>query len=430
MTQRSRSDRIALVLFVLATAGGVFMYGVAVGHFQWFPFSVLEQLHDATRMAVTGESDSWYVRQVDHGFEGPVRRGDGARAGLNLVTRFESETEFRAEILDMDGALVHQWAVDWFDVWPDADHLPEQRIPRERPGTHIHGAVVLPDGDLVYNYEHLGLVRLDRDGEVVWRLPYPTHHSVHLDEAGNLWVSGQIDHESPVDRFPQRSPPFSEYTALEVSPDGEILSEWSVSRILEENDLGGLLHLGTTANRDLGVGGADILHLNDVEPFPDSLAEGVFRRGDVMVSLRNINTVLVFDRESREIRHIATGRFVRQHDPDFLDGNRYSVYDNNNIAPEARGSRSRIVILDARDGSVTTWFEGGPDVPFYSDIMGKHQWLPDGHLLVTESMQGRAVEIDASREVVWEYVNQVRPGTVGIVEEVQRLPAGFEAIYR
>jgi len=428
--ERSRSDRIALGLFVLVVVGGVFLYGVAVGRFEWFPFGVLERLHQQTRMAVTGDSDSWYLRQADHGFEGPVRRTGDPIPGLNLVTRFQDETRFLVEVMDAEGRQVHRWNVDWFEIWPDADHLPEGRIPRSPPGTHVHGAVVLPDGDLVFNYEHLGLVRLDRDGDVVWRLPYQTHHSVHLDEAGNLWVSGQIDHATPLDRFPQRSPPFTEYTALEVSPGGEILGEWSISRILQDNGLEGLLHLGTTANQDMRVGTADLLHLNDVEPFPDSLEEGVFRRGDVMVSLRNINTVLVFDAASGKVRHVSTGMFVRQHDPDFIDGDRFSVFDNHNVGPENGESRSRIVIVDAAAGETTVAFAGSPEHPFYSDIMGKHQWLPGGHLLVTESMQGRAFELDDEGNVVWEYVNQVRPGTVGLVEEVQRLAPRFDAVFR
>ena len=45
-------------------------------------------------------------------------------------------------------------------------------------------------------------------------------------------------------------------------------------------------------------------NLNDVEPFPPTMEEGFFRQGDILVSLRNINTVFVFNRHSRKIKLI------------------------------------------------------------------------------------------------------------------------------
>ena len=93
---------------------------------------------------------------------------------------------------------------------------PKTRFPSERPGTHIHGAVVLEDGDIVYNYEHLGLVRLDLCGEVVWRLPYRTHHSVHQDDDGDLWVSAQINRDGEATGYPNHVLEFVDPIILEV----------------------------------------------------------------------------------------------------------------------------------------------------------------------------------------------------------------------
>jgi hypothetical protein len=222
--------------------------------------------------------------------------------------------------MDMDGTKLHAWRIDWFRLWPDAGHVPKRRVPRFRPGTIVHGAVLMDDGDLVFNFDQLGLVRLDRHGDVVWRLPYQTHHSVCWHDSGNLWVCGQKEHAQPDARFPNRLPPFREYTILEVTPEGEIAEEWSVPELLRENGLTGLLHLGTLNNWSTQVRD-DSLHLNDVEAFPDRMEEDFFQRGGVLVSLRNVNTVFVFNRRSREIKFICTGWFVRQHDPDFVDGN-------------------------------------------------------------------------------------------------------------
>ena len=55
---------------------------------------------------------------------------------------------------------------------------------------------------------------------------------------------------------------------------------------------------------------------------------------------------------------------------------------------------SRIVILSAPEGEEEVVFEGSEQQPFYSKRMGKHQWLPNGNLLITEATEGRAFELD------------------------------------
>ena len=57
--------------------------------------------------------------------------------------------------------------------------------------------------------------------------------------------------------------------------------------------------------------------------------------------------------------------------------------------------------------------------------MGKHEWLPNGNLLVTESEKGRAFEVDQQGNIVWEFVNLVADGYAGRVGEVHRLLEPF-----
>ena len=349
-------------------------------------------------------------------------------SGLNLVTSMVTDDRISIRVIDMEGQVHNEIFVDWFDIWPDATHIPASDVPRSRPGTHIHGIVMLANGDVVFNFEQLGLVRMTPCGEVVWKLPYRTHHSVSLDQQGNLWVSGQITHVDKVADYPNHQPPFREPMVLKVSPDGRILEEISVFDILIKNDLRGYLHLVTANNQNTVVTG-DTVHLNDVEIFPTTLDEGIFQHGDIMISLRNISTVLVFDPDDLKIRYSITGRFVRQHDPDFMDGNTLSIFDNNNIAPKNFGHSSRILVVSAISGDIDVWYEGTDVKPFYTDIMGKSQWLEDGSLLVTDSRNGRAFQLNPNREIVWEFTNLVDEGVVGIVEEVQRLPAEMTPLF-
>lgn len=417
-------------MFWLSTAALLFGFGLVVGKYEVFPYRVIalaaEGLQAVRTNSPVGDKLPWYYIKVESPAPPGIHNPGGAQPGLNLVTRFAADNRITIEIMDLDGNKVHNWDVDWFTIWPDAAHLPDKRLPKSRPGTHAHGAVILDDGDLVFNYNHLGLVRLDRDGEVVWRLPYQTHHSVHLHDDGNLWVCGQRVRNDINPKIPGRLRPYEEYTLLEITPDGEIVNEWSVQDLLQD-ERPGLFYMGTPQQyvhaRD------DRMHLNDVEPFPEHMEEGFFKRGDVLVSVKKVNTVFVFNSETKEIKFISTGRFVWQHDPDFVDGNTISVFDNNKRrAHGVRNAQSRIITLNT-DDQEEVCYEGTEEKPFYTGIMGKHQWLENGNLLITSSMEGRAFEVNNNGETVWEHYNYVDEGVVGVTDEVQRLPERCTEIF-
>jgi len=64
----------------------------------------------------------------------------------------------------------------------------------------------------------------------------------------------------------------------------------------------------------------DPLHLNDIEPLPASMASEypLFDAGDLLVSLRYPDLVLVVDPDSETVKWYESRYFTRQHDPDFL----------------------------------------------------------------------------------------------------------------
>lgn len=348
--------------------------------------------------------------------------------GLTKTVTVKGDHTLGVDVVDADGSAVQSWSIQWWQVWPEQpDYLEWVEIPKNRPGTHIHGAEILDNGDLVFNFEHLSLVRMNPCGEVVWRLPYRTHHSIFVAEDGTLWVSAQRNHTTGLEELPLYGPNFIEPVILQVSQDGEILQEKSVFDLLRDNDRVGALYHSSQDNGYPETQG-DTLHLNDVEVFGESISPGVFVPGDIMISLRNINTVMVFDRKWN-LKYSVTDEFVRQHDPDFIDGNLISIFDNHNTTRRESGSTpfSRILIKDASNGQTTVAFEGTEEKPFFTGIMGKHQWLDNGNLLLSESRYGRALEISPAGEQVWELYNVVEPGWLGIMEEVERLPPKMDA---
>jgi hypothetical protein len=430
-------QKFSFILFMLSCAFIIFICGFIVGEFKPFPYQIYAEAVKGFQKIRDDKSGKlpWYYIRLQKPFPDVASDAGQPYEGLTLVTKMAADKNMSAEIIDLHGRTVHTWDINWFKMWPDVQHLPEADIPLEKPGTHIHGAVLMENGDLVFNFEKKGLIRIDRQGKVVWRLPYITHHTVHRHDDGNLWVCAWKYQTERTARLPNLVPPFYEDMILTVSPQGKILKERSVADILRKNGYAGLLYLGTLHNNSTDVSSAlslrrDILHLNDVEPFPAKFKEGFFIHGDVLVSLRNVNTVFVFNAESEKIKYITTGKFIRQHDPDFLDGNIFSVFDNNNtsaLAPDL--PFSRIVIVSARENTSRVYFAGSVQNPFFTSIMGKHQWLGNGNLLITESMSGRGFEINQRGQMVWQYVNYVDQGVVGLVDEVQRLPVEYTRIF-
>jgi len=51
-------------------------------------------------------------------------------------------------------------------------------------------------------------------------------------------------------------------------------------------------------------------------------------------------------------------------------------------------------------------YNADPPEDFYTYERGSHQFLPNGNLLITETFEGRILEVNAKGEVVWQYITQ------------------------
>lgn len=412
--------------FLLSLTVGAFAYGYFAHSRGWFPASLITQAELGLQEARENvdEKRAWYYYDTKRTERSRSLEPARIMPGLTLVSYVAADKRQAIEIIDAQGATVHKWDTNWFDLWPDATHLADEIAPKAPPGAVLNGVLLMDNGDVIFNFDACGLVRLDACGEVVWRVPLRTHHSLCLDGEGDIWTSVRYTRKEPIPGLTNHVPWFEDYTIVELSPEGRTLREVSLFTLLRENDLEGLLYLSARDDNNTEVTG-DTLHVNDVEIFPATMTPGFFQPGDVMVSLRNINTIAVFGADLHTLRYVATGRVVRQHDPDFVDGNTFSIYDNHNRGRVEDGVQSRIVVVNAPTGDMRVAFAGKPELPFFSTIIGRHQWLENGNLLVVETTAGRVFEVGTDGKLIWEFINLVGPETVGLVSEGMRLPARF-----
>ena len=140
-----------------------------------------------------------------------------------------------------------------------------------------------------------------------------------------------------------------------------------------------------------------------------------FRAGDLAISLRTHNLVLVVDPRNWRVKWHQTGPWLRQHDPWFLPDGAISVFNNNaykfELDPGLRsnpaGQRvSNITKVYPSTGRATIVYGGNERQSFLTVIRGKHQPTPEGGFLITEHEAGRVFEVDAQGEVVWEFINR------------------------
>lgn len=418
---------IARLMAALLVFGG---WGFITAEFKIFPYQVYWQAKLGYKQIRTslGLDLPWHYHRTEKTARSVVFDAAALQSGHTLVSGIGERNTPEARIVDSNGATLHLWDLDWFKIWPDADHMRSADLPKARPGTHTHGMLLLDNGDLVFNFEMLGLVRVDFCGNVLWKVPRATHHSLFQDEDGNFWVPEQTHRSKKLEGLPSYDPGFKDQGILKVSASGEVLAEWRLFDIFRQNNLQSLLYTTNRKNWNTIVSG-DTLHLNDVEVFPRHLPQGAFSAGDVMLSIRNINAIMVFNSEFDSLKQMFIGPFVRQHDPDFVDGDSITVFDNYTHTLTEDNPRSRLISLTAGERAARVLFEGSVGQPFFTNVMGKHQQLTNGNFLLNEARRGRAVEVDSSGNIVWEYNNLIGDGLAGLVSEAQRLGPQIDAEY-
>ena len=352
---------------------------------------------------------------------------------------FEDTNELR--LVRRDGTVVVRWPVRYYDIFPNPTHV--QVAPATNWNVDTHGALALPDGSIVFNFEYDGLVKLDRCGKVVWTLAERSHHSVERAEGGGFWVPGQhaypVDTESP---FPPFVTPFDADTIMRVSEDGKLLYEFSVPQLFYDNGMEAVLTSTGEIFHNKLRWDHEIVHLNKIAELPSAIAADfpMFEAGDLALSIRNLNLVMVIDPKTRSVKWWREGPWLRQHDVEFKAGGKLVLFNNNSyvtafgdnfehhafdISPVTAPRISNIMEYNPATSESRILYGGTKEQELLSIIQGKVQLTRDGGLLITEFETGRVLEADATGHVVWEYINRYDSDHIAEITEAVIYPADY-----
>jgi len=399
------------VAFIVSVAVLALLYGYSARQNGFFPDQIIRQVQEEA-------SDRWYrpsltTRVYDRqGVQ--VKDSSAMQSGLTFVNSlWEGPDGWYPgfKLINRRGETVHRWRVDRATLFPDS--IDRRGDPTQKV---LHGSHLLPKGDVVFNVDYVGTVRIDACGNIQWRLPLGNHHSVERAEDGTFWVPGtskgrRLTTDQHPDGFVGLDDPVWLDQILHVSAGGTVLNTINVLDVLYANGLQRYLVKAyePQAEQDEPKT-SDLTHLNDVEPLSSTMADEypLLEAGDLLVSLRELDLVFVFDPESERVKWHMSDSFIQQHDPDFI-GNGWIGVFNNNKDFTRRGKMlggSRIVTVQPHTDSVHVRFPTPSSSPFYTDAMGKWQQLPNGNVLLTETKTGRVVEVAPDGQMVWEWVIQ------------------------
>lgn len=333
-----------------------------------------------------------------------------ARTGVNLYVSGHGP---EAILMAMDGQVRHRWRYPFERAFPGRATTPDTGFFRR--------AALLSDGSLLAMYQGGGLIRLDAASRPLWTLAATPYNDfwVAPDEGRILYLDKRA-----VTRPDLRADgPLLEDFVVTIDGAGRELARFSLLAAFEASPFRPLLEpLGPTA---------DIFHSNRIAVLPERGPRlgGAFGAGDLLVSLREIDTLAVLDPAGRTVRWARRGPYRRQHEPHLLPSGRFLLFDNLG----AGKGRSRVVEVDPASGEIAVRWPP-PGVGLWSEQAGVVRPLDDGHLLVVESERGAAFEVDADGGVVWEFRSPHRAGPrhelVAVLFDVVRYPPDHPGVRR
>jgi hypothetical protein len=440
--RREASKIVFYALVCLGVAAASFGAGIKAGEEHNAAFRLTESLKSTVENAVTvtaGELVSTLRKRPDHFLQRSRYPGQGVtyndttagrKDDLVLIAGFFDDTN-ELRLIRRSGEIVARWPVRFYDLFPHPDYFPAGWEPATNWNIDIHGALALPDGSVVFNFEWGGLAKLDRCGNIVWTVRRQTHHAIERAEGGGFWVLSRrlVEDWSP---YPPFETPFQEDTILKISDAGQILAELFPVRAFYNSNLSALLTATGYSFESRMEWDHELVHMNKVGELTSDVARDfpMFERGDLIVSLRDHNLIAVVDKGVTRVKWWQIGPWLRQHDPEFRRGGTIAIFNNNVHQTAFGGSNdfkivpnlpavSNIMEVDPATHAARVIYGGQPGQELLSVIKGKIDLTARGDLLITEAQGGRVREIDANGRLVWEYVNRYDEADIAEIGEAR-----------
>lgn len=364
-----------LLMFISFTVGGICCY------YKQFPYYWVRDAVQAANAAITEKKLVSATRRI---------RADYRQIYTTLYTALPQAYQgytlatyvgFAGAVLyDMQGQQIYHWQRtentyhDWSDarVFPNGDLVYVSILPTESP----------------YGAE---LCKIDKNSKLIWTYNKKTHHNITLTPEGNIvGLSHVLSDTSDFPDLNIDSRKFMEDSVFVLDKDGNELKSVSIPKALEASKYRYLMKR---------VQKWDFVHPNSAMMLDETMASHfpMFKAGQVLVSLRNIDAIALLDLDKQRFVWLATGPWKGQHDASFQEDGTILFFANKDIDRNV----SRILKYNPATKETSVEYEAPNPFSFYSRIRGSVDHLANGNYLVVNSLSGDIFETNAIQRILW-----------------------------
>lgn len=268
-------------------------------------------------------------------------------------------------------------------------------------GVTISLPYLLPDGSLVFNNRVLALEpgtdgkltrAVIRDGVLykIWEGNIPDLYLAHWGDAfdGKLYHPGRVFEELPASQLKAIG---HDYGNCAGKLPLDIIHVFDLDTGEHEETIDITKAIADLSRSDPAIaqhmnGCRDPLHLNDVQVVRTQKQAQHFPRGkvgDLLLSMRNINGLVLLDRDTHAVKWYVMDVSEKQHSPRISDdGSTIIVLDN--MGSDEPNGRSRVTQIDVATRSLAGYWEASGRSVFQSTTRGKVDLASDGRIIVQE----------------------------------------------
>jgi Arylsulfotransferase (ASST) len=293
-------------------------------------------------------------------------------------------------LIDLEGNVRHTWQMPYPPG--NSGYLTER-------GTYFYNGKTIEDSKRFISqrpWKGGAALEVDWNGRLLWEVRHPDHHhdGIRLRNGNILLICLAQLPQDLVPRIKGGMPGtehngemYSDYL-VEMTTDGRVVWEWHAWEHLDpETDC-------ITAVQDQREAWT---HGNGLAELPNS---------DIVLSFRNISTVIVIDRKTGKIIwKLGAPPLSGQHAPMPLPNGNLLLFDNGPHRLDHTMPFSRVVEIDLATKQIVWKYQEKREYEFFSPRISNAQRLANGNTLICEGDFGRLFEVTRDGELVWEFVN-------------------------
>lgn len=221
---------------------------------------------------------------------------DRAEHGLNFVVSGHKPS---AWLIDMSGSIIHQWNCTLQDVFPDGipDDVPDGDSRHFWRRAHLY-----PNGDVLAIFDGMLLMKINAKSEIDWVYRRLAHHDIDVSDDGLIYTLVREIGLSP--DINEKRPVLENFIAV-LDRDGREIDRIRIFDALAQSDYKSLIGLFPDES--------DIMHTNTIE-WLDGRGDhkvAAFAKGNLLLSLRAIGTILIINPETRKVVWAMGGALER-----------------------------------------------------------------------------------------------------------------------